>query len=120
MVREDFIRKLGEDIADTFEIYNHNVFYNHVYLGTTSNGIPVEINQDVMTAEYKIAIGTMMPHSFYGFSGGAKSILPGIASMNTIIKNHSFTSPSEFNMGNPDTRIRKDAEEAAAMMGLDF
>ena len=120
MVREDFIRKLGEDIVDTFEIYNHNVFYNHVYLGTTSNGIPVEINQDVMTAEYKIAIGTMMPHSFYGFSGGAKSILPGIASMNTIIKNHSFTSPSEFNMGNPDTRIRKDAEEAAAMMGLDF
>lgn len=50
MVREDFIRKLGEDIVDTFEIYNHNVFYNHVYLGTTSNGIPVEINQDVMTA----------------------------------------------------------------------
>ena len=39
MVREDFIRKLGEDIVDTFEIYNHNVFYNHVYLGTTSNGI---------------------------------------------------------------------------------
>ncbi len=111
MVREDFIRKLGEDIVDTFEIYNHNVFYNHVYLGTTSNGIPVEINQDVMTAEYKIAIGTMMPHSFYGFSGGAKSILPGIAFMNTIIENHSFTSPSEFNMGNPDTRIRKDAEE---------
>lgn len=120
MVREDFIRKLGEEIVDGFEIYNHNVFYNHVYLGTTSNGIPVEINQDVMTAEYKIAIGTMMPHSFYGFSGGAKSILPGIASMNTIIKNHSFTSPSEFNMGNPDTRIRKDAEEAAALMGLDF
>lgn len=120
MYREDFIRKLGEEIVEEYEIYNHNVFLNHEYLGETSNGIPVEINHDVMAADYKIAIGTMMPHSFFGFSGGAKSILPGVASINTIKANHSFTTPNEFNMGNTETRIRKDAEEAAGMMGLDF
>lgn len=120
MYREDFIRKLGEEIVEEYEIYNHNVFCNHTFLGTTDSGIPVEINSDVMAAEYKVAIGTMMPHSFYGFSGGAKSILPGIASINTIVKNHSFTSPREFNMGNPTTRIREDAEQAARLMGLDY
>lgn len=120
MYREDFIRKLGKEIVEKFEVYNHNAFLNHTYVGKTSSGIPVEINQDVMQAEYKVAIGTMMPHSFYGFSGGAKSILPGVASINTICKNHSFTSPNEFNMGNPETIIRKDAEEAASLMGLDY
>lgn len=120
MYREDFIRKLGEKIVEEYGVYNHNVFYNHDFLGITDNGIPIEINSDVMRAEYKIAVGTMMPHSFFGFSGGAKSILPGVASINTIVKNHEFTSPKEFNMGNPDTLIRKDAEQAAEMMGLDY
>ena len=120
MYREDFIRKLGEKIVEEYEVYNHNAFYNHDFLGVTDNGIPIEINSDVMRAEYKIAIGTMMPHSFYGFSGGAKSILPGIASIKTIVENHKFTSPKEFNMGNRKTLIREDAEQAARMMGLDY
>lgn len=120
MNREDFIRKLGNDIVEEYAVYNHNAFRNHTLLGVTDNGIPVEVNSDVMAAEYKVAIGTMMAHSFYGFSGGAKSILPGVASIDTIVKNHSFTSPKEFNMGNPETLIRKDAEQAARMMGLDY
>lgn len=120
MCRNDFIRKLGEEIVEEYGVYNHNVFYNHTFVGTTDNGIPVAINSDVMRAEYKIAVGTMMPHSFYGFSGGAKSVLPGIAGIETIVRNHSFTSPKEFNMGNPNTCIRKDAEQAARMMGLDY
>lgn len=120
MYREDFIRKLGKEIVEEYGIYNHNAFRGHTLAGVTENGIPIEINSDVMRAEYKIAIGTVMPHSFYGFSGGAKSVLPGISSIETIIKNHSFTSPKEFNMGNPDTLIRKDAEQAARMMGLDY
>lgn len=81
MYQEDFERKLGKDIISEFEVYNHNPFGKCLYLGHTSNGIPVEINADVMTADYKIAVGTMMPHSFYGFSGGAKSVLPGTASL---------------------------------------
>ena len=120
MHRAEFVRKLGDELVENFEVHNHNVFYNHVFLGNTRGNIPVEINADVMSADYKIAVGTMMAHSFYGFSGGAKSILPGVASMRTILKSHSATNPSEFNMGNPKSRMREDAEEAARMMGLDF
>ena len=74
----------------------------------------------VMSADYKIAIGTTMAHSYYGFSGGAKCILPGVSSLRTIMRNHSFTTTTEFNMGNPHTLMRSDAEQAARMMGLDF
>ena len=56
----------------------------------------------------------------YSFSGGAKCILPGVSSLRTIMRNHSFTTTTEFNMGNPHTLMRSDAEQAARMMGLDF
>lgn len=120
MYREQFVKKLGEELVEEYEVHNHNLFFNHVFLGNTTNNVPVEINADVMSAEYKIGIGTTMAHSYFGFSGGAKCILPGVASMRTITHNHSFTTTSEFNMGNPHTKMRGDAEQAARMMGLDF
>jgi nickel-dependent lactate racemase len=116
----EFVRKLGKELVEKYEIHNHNMFFNNIFLGNTSHNVPVEINADVMSADYKIAIGTTMAHSFYGFSGGAKSILPGVASLRTIVRNHSYTTPSEFNMGNPMTLVRSDAEQAARMMGLNF
>ena len=73
MYRTEFVRKLGEEIVENYEVHNHNLFFNHVFVGNTSNNVPVEINADVMSADYKIAIGTTMAHSYYGFSGGAKS-----------------------------------------------
>ncbi|MEG1758344.1 MAG: lactate racemase domain-containing protein [Oscillospiraceae bacterium] len=120
MYREQFVRKLGEELTENFEVHNHNVFFNHVFLGNTTHNVPVEINADVMSADYKIAIGTTMAHSYFGFSGGAKCILPGVSSLRTIMANHSFTTPSDFNMGNPCSLMRSDAEQAARMMGLDF
>lgn len=120
MYRTEFVRKLGEEIVENYEVHNHNLFFNHVFVGNTTNNVPVEINADVMSADYKIAIGTTMAHSYYGFSGGAKCILPGVSSLRTIIRNHSFTTTTEFNMGNPHTLMRSDAEQAARMMGLDF
>lgn len=120
MYRNDFILKLGSEIVSEYPVFNHTAFMNTTYLGKTAGGIPVEINSDVMSADYKIAIGTMMPHSLFGFSGGAKSVLPGISSINTIKANHSMTSPFEFNMGNSETKVREEAESACDMVGLDF
>ena len=101
MYRTEFVRKLGEELVENYEVHNHNLFFNHVFVGNTSNNVPVEINADVMSADYKIAIGTTMAHSYYGFGGGAKCILPGVSSLRTIMRNHSFTTTTEFNMGNP-------------------
>ena len=120
MYRAEFVRKLGEEIVENYEVHNHNLSFNHVFVGNTTNNVPVEINADVMSADYKIAIGTTMAHSYYGFSGGAKCILPGVSSLRTIMRNHSFTTTTEFDMGNPHTLMRSDAEQAARMMGLDF
>ena len=62
MYRTEFVRKLGEEIVENYEVHNHNLFFNHVFVGNTTNNVPVEINADVMSADYKIAIGTTMAH----------------------------------------------------------
>ena len=63
MYRAEFVRKLGEEIVENYEVHNHNLFFNHVLVGNTTNNVPVEINADVMSADYKIAIGTTMAHA---------------------------------------------------------
>ncbi len=41
-----------------------------------------------LEADFRITIGKVEPHEFAGFSGGRKSVLPGISSEKTIRMNH--------------------------------
>ena len=114
MYRTEFVRKLGEEIVENYEVHNHNLFFNHVFVGNTTNNVPVEINADVMSADYKIAIGTTMAHSYYGFSGGAKCILPGVGarcarSCATTASRRRRSST----WATPTRSVRSDAEQAA-------
>jgi len=60
-----------------------------VYLGTSNQGTEMYINRLGYEAERIIAVGSVEPHYFAGYTGGRKSILPGIASYKTIEQNHS-------------------------------
>ena len=53
-------------------------------LGTTTSRVPVEINEIVTNADFRISLGTILPHELTGFSGGAAIIVPGVASRKTI------------------------------------
>jgi nickel-dependent lactate racemase len=127
MRQEDLVKKLGKDVVTHFHIYNHNPYENLIDVGTTSSGIRVSINREVMECDLKIGIGTLTPHEGAGFSGGAKIILPGVAGIDTVYQHHSrFPGPGADSStkknslsidGNP---FRKDIEEAARMAGLDF
>jgi len=85
-----------------------------IYLGTTSRGTRVEINRVVEDYDALIAINSVEPHYFAGFTGGRKSILPGIAAFDTIESNHSMALLDEARLlslrGNP---LHEDLEEAA-------
>jgi nickel-dependent lactate racemase len=126
--RIDFAKKLGEDIAAEYLIYNHNPFHNVTDLGKTSRGTPVFINSEFMNCDLRIGIGCIVPHLFTGFGGGAKIILPGISSIETIVYNHGVIGGFTGAKSNPhpttgwgrysDNIERLDAEEAARMAGL--
>lgn len=64
---------------------------NLTYLGTTSRGTPVKLNSIAVNSDRVILIGAALHHFLGGFSGGRKSVIPGIASMDTIQANHSLS-----------------------------
>lgn len=117
MSREDFVRKLGEELVQEFRCYSHNPFFNNVPVGTTTDGTSIELNADAVAADFKIAIGNAVPHGNVGIAGGPKTILPGIASFDSIKALHSASRVGRWDLTVPG---RDMACQAAHMLGLDF
>ena len=123
----DFKKKLGADIPRRYRVYNHNPYENCTSLGNTSRGTPVSINSEVMSCDFKVAIGVITPHTHTGFGGGSKIFLPGVAHIDTIQANHVnfLGGDKNFLAGTKPTRdineniMRADSEEATRMAGLD-
>jgi nickel-dependent lactate racemase len=119
----DFRKKLGQEVLDRFPVYNHHPFDYCTYLGKTSRGTPVSINKEVMACDLKIGIGCIVPHSFSGFGGGGKIILPGVSHIDSIAYNHGKLvqeHPESVGVGKIEGNVlRLDIEEATNMAGLD-
>lgn len=88
--KEELVYKFGEDIVNSVDIYIHDCLDNEmlVNIGTLPSGSACEINKIAYEADLLIAEGFIEPHFFAGFSGGRKSILPGVASRQTVMSNH--------------------------------
>ncbi|GLI55364.1 hypothetical protein PM10SUCC1_08780 [Propionigenium maris DSM 9537] len=89
--REELIYKMGEEVVNNEKIVNHISTNDddQVYVGKLPSGGDLYLNKLAMEADLLIAEGFIESHFFAGFSGGRKSILPGIASAKTIMYNHN-------------------------------
>ena len=83
-------------------------------LGKTRHGNELMLNRLVREADAIIPIGSIEPHYFAGFTGGRKSLMPGVASYDCITANHKLAiSPAAQAMalqGNPVAEELDDAE----------
>ncbi len=81
----------GDDMVGRFRFVSHRADEEQELadLGTLASGIPLKLNRLVVEADFVITLGVVMPHYFAGFSGGRKSILPGVAGHETIERNHA-------------------------------
>lgn len=92
-------------------------------LGRLPSGCPLAVNRAAVECDLLVAEGFIEPHFFAGFSGGRKSVLPGIASERSVRANHCgalIASPAAragVLTGNP---IHADMTAAARMAGLRF
>ncbi len=89
--KEELIHKFGEEIVEKEKIVVHDCMDedNLVRIGTLPSGGTLRINKMVSEADLVISEGFIEPHFFAGFSGGRKSILPGVASRETVYWNHN-------------------------------
>jgi lactate racemase len=89
--RDELIQMLGAEVVETTRIVNHTAFDDSTltYLGTTSYGGPIWVNNDYLQADLRIVTGFIEPHFFAGFSGGPKGVIPGVAGIKTIMHLHN-------------------------------
>lgn len=123
--REEIIEKYGPDIASGEKIVVHNSHAEDEMIdaGILPSGGRMLLNKLAMEADLLVAEGFIEPHFFAGFSGGRKSILPGVAGYGSIMANHcaEFISHNRCRTGilegNP---IHEDMLFAARTAGLAF
>ncbi|MDR3165758.1 MAG: nickel-dependent lactate racemase, partial [Synergistaceae bacterium] len=89
--REEMADKFGLDFAARERIVNHDPLdaSKLVSLGRLPSGGELVINRIAAEADLLVADGFIEPHQFAGFSGGRKSVLPGIASLATVMASHN-------------------------------
>ena len=83
---DELISLVGTEIANNYRIINHcsKEPDDMILVGEVNEGVPALINRHYIAADLKILTGFIEPHMWAGFSGGRKSILPGIASIETL------------------------------------
>ena len=88
--KEELRQKFGDDIIRHEKIVIHDCddSQNLSLLGILPSGGEFRVNRMVAEADLVVSEGFIEPHFFAGFSGGRKSILPGVCSRETIYANH--------------------------------
>ena len=104
-----------------FNFSEHDCHRDLVSVGTTSTGLDVVINRRVSEADFVIATGRVDFHYLAGYSGGRKSILPGVASYETIRNNHSKLVRNGVGIGQLEGNvIAQEMAEAGSILGIDY
>ena len=117
--------KLGEEIVNREKIVVHDAFdpETNVSIGVLPSGAPLVLDKLAVETDLLVAEGFIEPHFFAGFSGGRKSVLPGVCDKVTVYGNHcgAFIADPKARTGilegNP---IHRDMEAAAELAKLAF
>lgn len=113
-------RRLGRALHGIGGWLIHDVFDPAVrYVGLTSAGTPVLVNEVAAQADFSVGISNVYPHPLTAWGGGAKVVLPGICHVSTTHHHHGRLKgrPRASDPGRCPSR--RDLEEAAALFGLD-
>jgi nickel-dependent lactate racemase len=121
MTQQEILEKFGEAVVKRVTIKNHD--YKNpaalIDLGKTPNGTSVWINREVYEADFKIGVGSIVPHHIPGFAGGAKIVQPGISGEDTTAETHllSVRAPRSY-LGVESNPVREELNKIARQIGM--
>jgi nickel-dependent lactate racemase len=111
---------LGDEVVARYRIVQNDAEDrdSHVLTGATSSGNAIWLHREFLACDARILTGFIEPHCFAGFSGGGKAVMPGLAALETVQRNHGAANLDHpgarwgVTRGNP---LWEDIREAAAM-----
>ncbi len=121
--REELERILGPGTAQRHTVLIHDCRdRDHLFLLGQVQGLDIWLNTAIRETDFLITTGLISPHHTAGFSGGRKSILPGITGLDTLHVHHSLPlRPYSPSMGMIEgNRFHEVALEAAKMAKVRF
>jgi lactate racemase len=119
--REENIKIFGKEVVSSYNFINHSCDENLLDLGRLASGNRLLVNSIIKKVDFVITTGVIVPHYIAGFSGGRKSILPGICGRETIENNHSNMIHPDAVTGNlKDNPVHEEMTEAAKRVEVDF
>ncbi len=126
-LKSDEICRITGGLSEHHETIQHDPDKEVRFLGRTSRGTPVYVNEKLLERDRIVVTGTLSFHYFAGFGGGRKSVVPGLAGRETCHATHKRVfrethgkdplAASGVLEGNP---VHEDMLEAAEMVRVDF
>jgi nickel-dependent lactate racemase len=124
MTEEELRIKLGDEVRARYRIVNREYRDgDFLDLGQTESGTPIFVDREVVEADFKIAVGNVVPHVSAGWGGGSKMILPGVCSHRTSDMMHlmaCIVQPVLEVIGQRDNKPRAEMDVIAARVGLEY
>ncbi len=123
--REELVAKFGPEIVERERIVVHDSSDASMLrqLADLPSGGRLLVNRLALETDLLVSEGFIEPHFFAGFSGGRKSVLPGVASRETVLANHcaEFIASPFARTGNLENNpIHRDMLFAAEQAKLAF
>lgn len=119
---EECVERYSEEVMRRVRVVNlPQTPDEFIDMGITKMGVPVQVSRTYYESQLSIAVGTIIPHMYAGWSGGAKMIQPAVSSAVTTARTHLMAGPHVYQiLGNEDNPVRGEMEEVAARSGLKF
>jgi lactate racemase len=121
MTEDEIREKFGDETLRRVPVVNHP--YKDpaalVDLGTTKDGGRIRINRAVIEADFKMGIGSIVPHHIPGYAGGSKIIQPGVSGEETTAYTHllSVRAPRSY-LGVMENPVREELDAMARKVGM--
>jgi lactate racemase len=123
---EELDSMLGPAVRQRVEVVQHDAFDAdaHAPVGVIpGSDVVASVDRRFLDTDVRITLGFIEPHFFAGFSGGPKMVVPGLASLDTVLELHSAARLADpratFGVlaGNP---VHEAIAAVAAAAGVDF
>ena len=106
-----------ERFKDRVYVHDSKAMEDMDYYGRTGRGTELYLNSLVGKAGKVLAIGSVEPHYFAGYTGGRKAFLPGVAAFCSIEQNHKLAlSPASCTLALEGNPVHEDLMEAAELI----